>query len=209
MARAIIILTLWLCATMTRAQDATGLRDLQYLSDELLAYPDEDVDYEERYENLAQILSSPYDLNRVTREELQLLYILNEQQINNLLDYRSDQGALFDVYELQVIPGFDLDVIRKLLPYVSVVDPATRISGPWLRDVFSKGNSYVITRYERTLGSPKTSADVGDQKPLYIGSSDKMYVRFRSAESGTYSVGFTAEKDAGEKMFFQPKSNHW
>lgn len=208
MRHGLIIITLWLCATPLRAQEMSGSRDLQYVSDELVPYPDEDVNYEELYENLAQILASPYDLNRVTREELQMLHILNDAQIKNFLDYRRDQGVLLDIHELQVIPDFDMDVIRKLMPYVSVVDPASRISGHWLRSVFSADNSYVVMRYERTLKAENASSDP-DDGPVHFGSPDKMYLRFRSAESGNYSMGFTAEKDAGEKMSFEPKNNQW
>ena len=83
-----IILTLWLCAGSVRAQITGDASDFQHLSDELVAYPDEDTDYESLHENLAQILASPYDLNRVTREELQLLHLLNDEQINSFLEYR-------------------------------------------------------------------------------------------------------------------------
>lgn len=202
----LIIVTLCLCARTLHGQETPQTIDLQHLSDELVGYPDEDVEYEEIYENLAQILSSPYDLNRVTREELRLLHILNDQQISNFLDYRNDQGTLLDIYELQVIPGFDLDVIRKVSPYLSVVDPATRINRHWLRTVFSTGNSYFITRYERALERNNASSDTNSNSS-YAGSPDKLYLRFRSTESGNHSVGFTAEKDAGEKIFFNGNSN--
>lgn len=193
---------------MARAQQTTD-SDLQFLTDELVGYADEDIDYEELYENLAQILSAPYDLNHVTREELRLLHMLNDKQIDSFLEYRNNQGPLLDIYELQVIPGFDLEVIRRLLPYVSVTDPATSISRHWLRSLFADDHNYMIARYERTLQPADGPSDVDGKRSSYIGSPDKMYLRFRSAESGNYSIGFTAEKDAGEKMLFDPKVNHW
>lgn len=209
MRRACIILTLCLHASLLYGQARTESDDLQYLSDELVAYPDEDGDYEALHENLAQILSSPFDLNRVTREELQGLHLLSDQLINNFLDYRKVQGTLVDIHELQAVPGFDPEIIRKLLPYIRVVDPATRISRHWIRSAFTSDNSYVITRYQRTFDHTNTSSNVDTEHSPYAGSPDKLYVRFRSAESGNYSVGFTAEKDAGEKMFFKPKNGQW
>jgi hypothetical protein len=176
--------------------------DMQRLSDDLVGFQDANADYEDAYENLAQILSSPYDLNAVSVEELQSLHILNDQQIGNFMDYRNSQGNLLDVYELQVIPDFDLDVISKLKPYVMVRDPAQQINHALFRRIFSKGHSFVVSRYERTLEKNKGFLAPSDEPGHYEGSPYKLYLRFRSNLPGDFSVGFTGEKDAGEKFVF-------
>lgn len=176
--------------------------DLQRLSDDLLGFQDVDADYEDIYENLVQILSSPYDLNKVSREELKLLHILTDHQIQNFIDYRNEQGRLLDVYELQVIPEFDLPVISKLIPFVKVIDPLNAVNRSLLHRIFSENNSYFITRYERTIETKKGFKPSEGISQRFMGSEDKLYFRFRSSKPGDFSIGFTGEKDAGEKITF-------
>jgi hypothetical protein len=177
--------------------------ELQRLSDELLGFQDADADYEDIYENLVQVLSSPYDLNKVTAEELQLLHILTDLQIQNFIDYRKEQGKFLDIYELQAIPEFDLPVISKLIPFVKVNDPLNMVNRSLLHRIFSKDHSYMITRYERTLETKKGFRPSESMAQRFIGSADKLYFRFRSAKPGDFSIGFTGEKDAGEKIIFR------
>lgn len=183
--------------------------DPQRFTDELIGYQDEEGDYEELYENLVQVLSSPYDLNTVSAEELKLLHLLSDEQIANFMAYREKQGTLLDVYELQVIPAFDPSVVGKLLPFVSVRDPLNGVNRSLLHRIFSVGHSYVVTRYERTLEQKRGFIKTPDQSRSYAGSPDKLYFRLRSAVAGDFSIGVTGEKDAGEKMGFDRRGHQW
>jgi hypothetical protein len=177
--------------------------DHERLADELLGYPDLEADYEDLYENLVQVLSSPYDLNKVTAEELTSIHILDDDQISGFIDYRLEQRSLLDIHELQVIPGFDGEVIARLLPYVKVSDPSQVINRSLLRRVFSPGHSYLVSRYERTVENKKGFKNSSPDNTMpFSGSPDEMYLRFRSASPGDFSIGFTTEKDAGEKIRF-------
>jgi hypothetical protein len=197
------ISTLCLSAIFSFAQEVTeqGM-DLQRMTDEMVGYQDEDADYEDLYENLLQTLSTRYDLNQVSGEELKSLHLLTDLQVENFLTYRKEQGFFLDVYELQVIPGFDLTVIARLLPFINVSDPASKINQSLLRRILSPGHTYVVTRYERTLEKSKGSSLNPGASP-FEGSPDKLYFRIRSAQSGDYSIGLTAEKDAGENLSFK------
>src|SRR3989337_771974 len=114
-----LISTLSLCGLFSFGQgvaEEDGM-DPQQFTDDIVGDQGEDADYEDLYENLLQNLSSPYDLNKVSGEELRSLHLLTDLQIENFLNYRQEQGTLLDVYELQVIAGFDLSLISKLLPF--------------------------------------------------------------------------------------------
>lgn len=203
-------ISIWLLAGSGYCQERFGTPpDYQHLTDELLSFQDEDVNYEDLYENLAQILSSPFDLNTVSAAELKQLHILTDSQIENFISYRDAQVRFFDVYELQVIPGFDAGVISRLLPFVKVVDPATQITKSLLRRMFSTGHSYFIARYERTVETWKGFKASSVTPSAFAGSPDKIYFRFRSAVSGDFSFGVTGEKDAGERLRFSPGSHPW
>ncbi|MEX2235321.1 MAG: helix-hairpin-helix domain-containing protein [Cyclobacteriaceae bacterium] len=205
----LLYISLGLLAPRVFAQEtAEQAIDLQRFSDDLLGFQDVDTNYEDLYENLVQILSSPYDLNKVSEEELRSLHILTDLQIANFITYRSEQGTLLDVYELQVIPEFDLTLISRLLPFVKVNDPSKRVSRSLIQRMFSMDRGYIISRYERTLESSKGFRQGGDSS-AFSGSPDKLYFRLRSAEAGDYSIGLTGEKDAGEKIAFNPRANQW
>jgi hypothetical protein len=47
--------------------------DLQKITDDLYSIQDLDLNYEDLYENLAQLLSHPIDLNKATDEELRFI----------------------------------------------------------------------------------------------------------------------------------------
>src|SRR5436190_24012668 len=101
--------------------------NLEKLADEIFPLQELDLNYEDFYENLAQLLSNPIDLNRASREELRSLFVLSEQHINALLQYRDDNGKLLSVYELQSVPGWDRAVLNLAIPFVTVRDAQTEL----------------------------------------------------------------------------------
>lgn len=201
----LLVILVSLCAMTLSAQDGESA-DLQYLTDDL-SQPD--GDFEELHENLAQILSTPFNLNTVTREDLQLLHVLTDSQIANFLAYRTQHGPLADVHELQAIAGFDAGSVRRVMPLVRVTDPATVVDKSLIKRMLSNNNTYVVSRYERTLQKKKGYISSPDSAQSYSGSPGKVYFRYRSSQPGDFSVGFTGEKDAGEKFLLRPGDNHW
>lgn len=205
----ILLMPVILCVPAYSQQPTGGEIDLQRFSDDLLGSPDEDADYEDLYENTVQIMSSRYDLNKVTEDELKLLHVLSDNQIENFIAYRKEQGNILDIYELQVIPAFDPDVISKLLPFVTVRDPVSAVDRTLIGRMLSSGHSYFISRYERTLETRKGFSPLQRGPSGFTGSADKLYLRLRSVRPGDYSMGFTGEKDAGEKLGFTSDHHPW
>jgi hypothetical protein len=195
-----LIASLLLSAITCLAQERpVSEEELSRLADELTALQDEDADYESLYENLLQTMSAPIDLNKASAEELGELHILSPKQVDALIRYRTTYGPLASIYELQAIAELDLATIQRLLPRVMVTDPQSIIGRSlWQRALFEQ-NHYLITRYERTL-EKKDGYRARDATSKFKGSPGKFYTRFRSGISGDYSVGFTAEKDAGEQF---------
>lgn len=193
-----------LIASSAGAQTLTTEEMLDQLADELLVTAEADVSYDELYETLTHLLANPADLNQVSREQLRAFIMLSESEINSLLTYREEQGPFLNVLELQAIPGWSEITVRRLTPFVFVRDPASRIDGGMVRRIWSETNSYLMLRYERTL-EPKQGYSISeDSSRRYAGSPDKYYVRYRISRPGDFSVGFTAEKDPGEPMDWNP-----
>jgi len=197
--------TLILSSTLSVAQD-TPRKDvnLQNLVDEILAVQSEDLNYEDLYENFAQLLSNPADLNLVTREQLQSLFFLSELQIHSILTYRTEAGPFLSVYELQTIDGINRDTFLKLAPFVAVTDLSTGFNQSLWRRILNENNNYLVVRYDRTLEEKKGYQNDTPPGSRYAGSPDRLYSRFRTSRPGDFSIGFTMEKDAGEKNQWAP-----
>jgi hypothetical protein len=179
------------------------------LADEIFPAQNLDLNYEERYENLMQILANPVDLNRATAEELRSFFVLREEQIGSLLAYRLENGPFLSVYELQSVPGLDSPTLYRLMPFVKVEDTSTRLDKSLLQRIINERNSYFITRCERTLEEKKGYRQETDSVHRYAGSPDKIYWRFRTSKAGDFSFGLTAEKDAGEALTWNPSKRYY
>ena len=84
--------------------------NLNEIADALYGFQDLDLNYEELYDNLVQLLAQPIDLNIANAEELRFLKVLSETEVNILLKYRNENGSFLSVYELQSVPGFDFSI---------------------------------------------------------------------------------------------------
>ena len=190
--KVVLILILCLMAVLTHAQDyPRQTYNLEKLADEIFPMQDLDLNYEELYENLAQLLSNPIDLNAAGPEELRSLFVLREEQVDQLLRYRTEQGPLLSVYELQAVPGFDPATIYRLVPFVTVTDPSQSINKNFFKRVTSERNNFFIMRYEQTLENKKGNLSDTDSTSRYAGSPGKFYTRFRVNRTGDFSFGFT------------------
>ena len=164
---------------------------------------DEEADYTTLLDALNHFKEHPINLNKTDKEELQSLGLLTDIQINNLLRHIEKTGKLVVIYELQGIDGFDLQTIQKILPYVFVRNNFTN-SHFGFTEMFDKGENMVMFRYGRVIEdqtgfTPIDSAALyKSQNSRYIGSPDKLYLRYRFTYSNNISFGITAEKDQGE-----------
>ncbi|MGI4864557.1 MAG: hypothetical protein ACRYFZ_11600 [Janthinobacterium lividum] len=189
--------------------------DLDRLTQELFAEIQSDqVPYEDLYETLLQYYQTPVNLNGASREDLRALLLLSETQITNLLKHREATGPLLSLYELQAVPGWDLRTIYRVLPFVTVqTDDANRTRGPLWQRIKNEENNALFLRYERVLEQRKgySVADTFQGRPTqrYLGTPDKMVVRYRVSHSRDFSLGFSAEKDAGEPLTWQPKNGQF
>lgn len=176
--------------------------DFDRLVDEIFAIQDEDINYEDLYENLAQLYSNQADLNTITEEQLRSVFILNETQIQSFLAYRNESGPFISIYELQNINGFTLDVIQLLVPFVKVPDATLTFNKSLYKRILKEKNNYFILRYDRTLEEKKGYKETSPPLTKYTGSPDRIYARFQTRRTGDFSLGFTAEKDAGEQLIW-------
>ncbi|MCC2547961.1 helix-hairpin-helix domain-containing protein [Hymenobacter sp. BT175] len=190
--------------------------DLDRLVQELFAEIQSDnVPYEDLYETLLQYYQTPLNLNTAGREELRGLLLLSENQISALLQHRQARGELLSLYELQSVTGFDLRSIYRVAPFVTVQQGnANRTRGPLWQRVLHEENNSLMLRYERVLQqrtgyTPPDTTSSGALTSRYLGSPDKLMLRYRVSHTRDFSFGVTAEKDAGEPLAWRPNDNRY
>ncbi len=188
--------------------------DLDLLVQELFAEQDDaNVPYEDFYETLFQYYQRPLDLNHTTPEELAALYLLSRPQITAFFSYVAENGKLLSIYELQAIPGFDLRTIMRLLPFVQVQDAGLQADQrPLWQRMVGEDNNALVLRYERTLQQRRgyTPIDTSSRATSrYLGSPEKLYLRYRISHTRDFSFGITAEKDAGEAFAWSPDTRRY
>jgi hypothetical protein len=197
----LLVTTLFCISISAAAQEPSrGEIDINRFIAELFPIPPDDS--EELYETLLQLYASPLDLNTATPDDLAALFILSEDQLRLFFEYRLKAGALLSLYELQVISGFDIYTIRRLLPFVTISTKAVSIQDA----LKNPGQHFLMFRsgklFERQKGFASLDSN-SNSITRYQGPPFNGYLRYRNARSGAYSFGITLEKDSGEELW------HW
>lgn len=183
--------------------------NLAQLTDEIFSVQDGGLNYQDLYENYAQLISNPLDLNYATADQLSSLYILNSQQIQNFIYYRKEIGLILSIYELQLIEGFTKEVFLKLIPFVTVVEENSLLNKSLLKRILKEPNNYLLIRYTETLETQKGFSAKTDSASRFIGKPGDFYTRFRTSKTEDFSVGFTLKKDAGEPIQWNPTKKYY
>lgn len=185
--------------------------DLQAFIESLFNSQEESLNYEDIYERLLLLYENPININTASTEALQSLFILSPKQITSLQEYILKNGKLLTNFELQYVDGLDINTINKLLPFITIeASDATEDPRPLLKRILTERNNYFILRYERSLESKKGYSTPEDEEDSrYEGSPNKLYWRYRVSKPGDFSLGITAEKDAGEAFIWDRKTKRF
>lgn len=194
--------------------------DLEVFAERLFQVQDEDISYEDIYESLLLYYSNKLNLNRLAYEDLASLYVLNPNQLNDFFEYRERFGDFLSINELQAIPSFDLPTIRLLLPFVTVEESSVD-NRPFFQRLVQEENNYLLLRFTSrieeqqgyTEAFPLDTTFIRDEAndiidtvttppTRYLGDRNKIYGRFRTSRRDDFSLGFTFEKDNGERFVF-------
>ncbi len=195
--------------TNVEAQNGDTLhRSVEFLTNQLenmAKSSDRQQDYSDLADNYIYYTNHPININGEEVNKLLHLHLLNEAQLVSLKDYIHKNGDVLSIYELQYISGFNAQVIQQLSPFIKTGIPKKAKPFSWKR-ALKYGDHQVLMRYGQVLepvAGYAIPADSAYVKPgsVYLGTPQKLYLRygFRSGEHLRW--GFTAEKDAGEMLF--------
>lgn len=149
---------------------------------------------------LEHFIRHPLNLNEASAADLQELQFLKPIQVEALLRYRQVLGKFTDLYELQAVPYWDTGTLEKIRPYI-YVSSAVEERGNWTTR-FRKGELVLWIRASQVL-----ERSAGYRKPdsagsgYYMGSPQKLLLRYQYTFGHSLQYGLLAEKDAGEQFF--------
>lgn len=187
-------------ATLCQAQETpVNTNTEQQIEDITAANDDSETEDDTWLQLMEGFRRNPINLNTADENDLKELQILTPIQINNLIRYRNLFGKLVHVYELQAIPGWDIDVIRKILPFVTVAEPVNFARSLGKR--FGGGTHSFLARVSQTVEKARGYYDSTSTGNFYPGSRQRVLVRYKYSYKNLLQYGITAEKDAGEQFF--------
>jgi hypothetical protein len=144
-----------------------------------------------------QFRKHPLNLNNADADDLRELNLLSGLQIDNLLSYRTLLGKLISIYELQAVPSWDLPLIRKILPYITI-GPAVSLQED-IRTRLRNGEHSLLFRISQVI-EKSAAYNKSDTGTKYLGSPQRIFFRYRYNYKNLLQFGLVADKDAGEQF---------
>ncbi len=177
--------------------------DQEYIVEEFSGNYDENVDVSDILPSERRSGGNRIDLNNadpfILADDLQL----SPEQVRNLEDYIRRYGHLLTVYELKAIRGFDGMTIERILPLIRIQPEAKKTSpNPLLLLKQTRGT--LLIRYGRVLEKQKGfqhTDDTANDRQDYLGDPSRVLIRLTAKAGSMLSMGYVAEKDAGEQLF--------
>jgi hypothetical protein len=162
---------------------------------------EDDIVYDDFYEELLFFYQYPVQLNTATREELERLPFLSAVQVENILAYRYYYGNIHTIYELQLIEGLDMTDIRRMLPFVSIEQKQGGGQKWYWREMLRFGKNEILARFDNGLEQKKGYLKDEDGAKKYVGNGLYHSLKYKYSYKNNLQAGITAEKDAGEQFW--------
>ena len=149
-------------------------------------------------QQIQQFVKNPLNINTATADELRELKIISDLQIDNLISYRNLFGRFISVYELQAVPSWDLNTIRKILPVITIANSISFNED--LKNRLKGGDHNFLLRISQVLERSR-GFDKATTGTKYLGSPQRIFFRYRYSYKNLLQYGIAGDKDAGEQFF--------
>jgi hypothetical protein len=135
-------------------------------------------------DRLYELAENPVNLNSSRVEEIARLFFLSDFQVKALADYSRTTGRIVSFNELANIPGFDRATAEMIIPFSTIT--AQEVTIP---------DSVAL----RSISLTNLTVKTGKTDTTSLGSPLKVLTKYKFI-TGTFSGGFTIEKDQGEEF---------
>ncbi len=205
----LVLTILFLCIGHISFAQELNSSQQKYLEDilEVIASnSDTELDLTFLFDELNYYLNHPININSASAEQLSDLKFLNDFQIAIIIDYREKSGYIYSINELLYLPGIRQQDIDLLQSFVIFEKPVKKVQIG--ENVLRNSKHQCIVRYQRVIENQKGFVRIPDStlakdpdRSRYLGSPDKLYLRYSGTYGDYFKAGLIMEKDAGEEFF--------
>lgn len=154
---------------------------------------------EEQWENIIEILTElqqhPMNVNTATTDDFRQIPFLNDQEIEDIEEYRYRYGMISSLGELAMIPSISYHK-RQLLHYFLCAEPIQEKNVmPKMKDLLKYGKQQLLLNGKVPFYKRK-----GDEQG-YLGYPYRHQIRYQYQYGDRIKVGIVGAQDAGEPFF--------
>ena len=194
----LLVAVLSICSFVTSAQNKS---DWETYYEQLTGLEDaEDASWEDTYELLSDLAEHKINLNTATREDLERLIFLTDEQVEELSEYLYKYGPMRSLGELSMVESLD-EPRRRLLACFVYLGEEPRESFPSLAKILKYGGNELAASIRLPLYERR-----GDRSK-YLGYRYKHWFRYTYSYGQSVKFGAVGSQDAGEP--FLSKHNSW
>lgn len=166
----------------------------------------ENTDYSEMIEVYWNLIDNPININSNDIDQLAEFKFISIFQLENIREYRKNYGDFQFIEELYEVDGLDeksIDMIRPLI----CLDDNKKNDKISLAHILKYGKNKILFEVNQCLNKKEGYKKIDDSllyaKPnsIYLGSPQKLYLRYNFSYKDRIEAGFVLEKDPGEYMF--------
>jgi hypothetical protein len=172
------------------------------LLEEITENNDEEKNTEQWEEVLSELSENPIPLNTATREMLESIPFLTENQVESLSYYIYRYGPLVNLSELLLVENMDAQTLRWLTPFVDLGAPLPfPVALPPMKKALDYGKQEIRFRMGRCLQQKTGFIDSEDSTDHYLGDPLQLSFHYGFNYKNKMQWGLVLEKDAGEKIW--------
>ena len=160
--------------------------------------------WENIYQELAELSEHPFNINTITKEQLELLPFLSPQLIENILYYIYKYGPMVSKNELLGVEGMDYQTRSYLNDFIYIGPSENKQAKFSLKRLFKYNKQDLFMRidipFNQKAGYVNTIENKEKDK-VYLGNPLYLNIRYKFQYKNQIYWGLVAEKDSGEPFF--------
>lgn len=177
-------------------------QQIEELVESLVATEDVSSESSLLLEDISRYTTHPININKATEDELTRLNLLNFRQIRCIIEYRKKYGSFLTINELLVMEEFSNELLLKIKPFILFDPVADSVHVKREKQAYQS----LLIRIKGSLPKPVGYLSMRGKPPVYSGSPNSYFSRYRAEVGEWLDLGLTAENDAGEHFFTKSNS---
>ena len=200
----LLLLTIMLCiGTQAQVNNDLIIEHLEKMSENA---GEEYSDYSELLESYWNISENPVNINSDNIDQLAEMKFISIFQLENIKNYQKHYGDIQFIEELYEIEGLDSLSIEMIRPIICFENEKEHDKIKF-KNLLRYGKNKILLEVNQSLNKKKGYIDIEDSllyenpNSVYLGSPQKIYLRYNYSYKDRIEAGFVLEKDPGEYLF--------